>query len=184
MTPSRTRTLALSLVLAGTAIAFDSLSAQVGPGAQDQTPSGWAPPSFGLRFGWDNQQQSQMVGAQMRLPIVRGGEIELMPNMDISFLRGLREYQYNIEAVYVLDGRAGGLYGGGGLGIRNSVFMDGEGPRTELGYTGVAGIRIVNLGLVVPQIEYRWVFIRDAPITYQQLTLGLSVALWRPVAAR
>jgi hypothetical protein len=184
MSLRHTLTLTLSLLVAGTAVAVEDVSAQPVPGAQSQATSGWAPPSFGIRFGWDNQQQSQMLGAQLRLPIVPGGQIELMPSMDISFLRGLKEYQYNFEGVYVLDGRAGGLYGGGGIGLRNSIFTDGQGRRTERGYTAVVGLRLVDLGVVVPQIEYRWVFISDAPVTYQQLSLGLNLALWRPVARR
>jgi len=184
MSPSRTLTLTLSLVLAGTSLAFEGVGAQVVPGTQSQAASGWAPPSLGVRFGYDNQQQTQTLGAQLRIPILPGGQIELMPNMDISFLRGLKEYQYNIEGVYVLDGRAGGLYGGAGLGFRNSVFTAGEGRRTEMGYSAVVGLRLVNLGVVVPQVEYRWIFISDAPITFQQVSIGVNIALWRPVAQR
>lgn len=184
MTQNRTFALTLSVLLAGVSLAVGDVAAQIGSGAEDETATGWAPPSVGVRFGYDNQQQTQMLGAQLRLPIVPGGEVELMPSMDISFLRGLKEYQYNFEAVYVLDGRAGGLYAGGGVGLRNSIFTDGLGRRTELGYSAVVGLRLVNLGFVVPQLEYRWIFISDAPVTFQQLTIGVSIALWRPVPAR
>jgi len=179
MNTSRRATLTLWSLLASTALATQGLGAQVGPEAED--PGVWAPPSFGLRVGLDNKRRRNVVGAQVRLPIVPGGEIELMPSVDVTFLVGLREYQYNVEGVYVWDGRAGGLYGGGGLGFRNSVFADGAGRKTELGYTAVVGFRLVGLGLIVPQLEYRWVFVDAAPITYQQLTIGVNLALWRPV---
>ena len=39
---------------------------------------------------------------------------------------------------------------------------------------------MVGLGLVVPQLEYRWVNIKDAPFTYQQLSVGMNIALWQP----
>jgi hypothetical protein len=104
--------------------------------------------------------------------------------MDIAFLRGLKEYQYNFEGVYVWDGRAGGLYGGAGIGLRNSIFGSNPGRTTELGYTFVVGFRLVDLGIVVPQLEYRWIVIDEAAITYQQISFGVNLALWRPVPAR
>ena len=172
----------LAVVLLGSFLltATEPLAAQAG--GDDVAPGGWAPPSLGARVGYDNKQQNEVLGAQLRLPVLPSGELELMPSMDVTFLLGLKEYQYNIEAVYVLDGRTGGLYAGGGLGFRNSIFADGQGRRTETGYTVVAGFRLVGPYLIVPQLEYRWVFIDEAPVTYQQLTIGVNVALWRPVS--
>jgi hypothetical protein len=185
MNPNRRPTLILCVLLVSTAIATPSLTAQARPGAQAETPEGWAPPSFGIRGGYDNRKQRNLVGAQARLPVLPGGQVELMPSMDVTFLLlGVKDYQYNIEAVYVFGGRAGGFYGGGGLGIRNSLFGDAQVRSTKLGYTAVVGIRLVGLGLVVPQVEYRAVFISAAPISYQQLTLGVNIALWRPVRSR
>lgn len=184
MNPNRTLALSLSVLLAGAAVPVGTLAAQAVPGVQVQAPSGWAPPALGIRFGYDNQQQNEVLGAQLRLPIVRGGEIEFMPSVDVTFLQGLKEYQFNFEGVYVLDGRAGGIYGGAGIGLRNTIFSASQGRQTELGYSAVVGFRIVGLGFVVPQLEYRWVFIREAPITYKQFSFGLSVALWRPVPSR
>lgn len=130
--------------------------------------------------GIRQQTAAQRAGAQVRIPILPGGEVELMPNMDITFLRGTKSYQYNVEAVYILDGRAGGFYGGAGLGFRDAIFGLEPGRQTKMGFTGVIGIRLVGLGLIVPQIEYRWIFINDAPLTYQQLTVGVNLALWQP----
>jgi hypothetical protein len=185
MNPSRLTTLTFCVLLASTAVATQDLAAQARPGGQQEASSGWAPPSLGLRVGYDNQERRNLVGAQVRLPVLPGGQVELMPNMDITFLLlGEKVYQYNIEAVYVWDGRAGGLYGGGGLGIRNALFGNAQGHTTELGFTAVIGFRLVGLGIIVPQLEYRGVFISAAPINYQQLTLGVNVALWAPVTGR
>jgi hypothetical protein len=152
-------------------------------GAQEE-PEGWAPPSVGVHFGYDNRQRSSLVGGQLRLPVLPSGEIELMGSANASFVNGFTDYQYNFEVVYVLDGRAGGLYGGGGLGLRSALFSTTGGRTTEMGYTGVLGIRLVGLGLIVPQIEYRWIFIDAASFTYQQLTFGASLALWPHVRSR
>jgi len=176
--------LSLAVLLTGATLPAGKLAAQVVPGVQVQAPGGWAPPALGVRFGYDNQQQNEVLGAQLRLPILRGGQIELMPSVDVTFLQGLKEYQYNFEGVYVLDGRAGGFYAGAGIGLRNTIFTSSQGRETELGYSAVIGIRLVGLGLVVPQLEYRWVFIDEAPITYKQFTFGLSVALWQPTPSR
>ena len=180
--PSR-RCLPLLLALALSFVAPVALAAQ---GAQDEFPGPWAPPSLGVRGGYDNQQRRYVLGGQLRLPVLPRGQVELMPNVDVTFARGLKEYQYNLELVYVLDGRSGGIYGGGGIGWRNTVWNADPSDTSEIrstkaGFTAVLGIRIVELGLVVPQIEYRGVFIGAAPVSYQQLTLGLNLPLWRPV---
>jgi hypothetical protein len=184
MNLARATALTLSLLLASASAGLQHLEAQVVPGVGPQAPSGWAPPSLGIRFGYDNQQQNEVLGAQVRIPVLPGGAIEIMPSMDIAFLRGLKEYQYNFEGVYVWDGRAGGLYGGAGIGLRNSIFGSNPGRTTELGYTFVVGFRLVDLGIVVPQLEYRWIVIDEAAITYQQISFGVNLALWRPVPAR
>jgi hypothetical protein len=183
--PSR-RSLPLVLALALSLAAPVALAAQAGPGGQDEFPGPWAPPQIGVRGGYDNQQRRWVLGGQLRLPVVPQGQVELMPSVDVTFARGLKEYQYNLELVYVLDGRSGGIYGGGGVGWRNTVFNEDPTDPTVLrethaGFTAVLGIRIVELGVVVPQIEYRGVFIGAAPVNYQQLTLGVNLALWRPV---
>jgi hypothetical protein len=179
--PSRT-VLTQSLILLAFAAAACEVRAQAVPGALPG-PGGWAPPSIGVRLGFDNRQREEILGAQVRVPVVPSGALELMGSADITFLRGLKEYQYSVEGVYVWDGRAGGLYGGAGLGFRDTLYPDSPDRRTELGYTIVAGIRF-PIGLVVPQVEYRWIVIGEAPFTFQNLSIGLNLALWRPVPPR
>ncbi len=174
---------ALSLLALATT-APDTVLAQAVPGEVFRDlpgPGGWAPPSIGVRLGFDQKQRDEVLGAQLRLPILPSGDIELMASADVTFLLNLKEYQYNLEAVYVWDGRAGGLYGGIGLGLRNTIYPNTVDRSTELGYTAVIGFRLVGLGLIVPQLEYRWVVINEAPFTYQALSLGVNLAFWQPV---
>jgi hypothetical protein len=174
----------LILFLLALAVTAGELRAQAVPGEAAGQQGGlrsWAPPSFGVRLGWDQRQREEMLGGQVRIPIVPSGVVEVMGSADVTFLLNLKEYQYNLEAVYVLDGRAGGLYGGAGLGFRNSIYPGSVRRTTDVGYTAVAGFRLVGLGLIVPQLEYRWIFINDAPFNYQTLAIGVNLALWRPV---
>jgi hypothetical protein len=174
----------LPLILLSVVGTAGPLAAQRVPGEEPSPGPGWAPPSLGVRLGYDNKQRDQVLGGQVRLPVLPDGTVELMGSMDVTFLQNLKEYQYNLEGAYVLDGRAGGLYAGGGLGWRNTIYPDDVQRHTEMGFTALIGFRLVGLGLIVPQLEYRWVFIDAAPFTYQSLSLGVNLALWRPVAPR
>jgi len=183
---SRPTSALLTLALLALTASADPVLAQRVPG--ELPPSGssgftsrWAPPSFGVHLGFDQRQREEVLGGQVRLPIVPSGVIELMGSMDVTFLFNLKEYQYNMEVVYVFDGRAGGIYGGGGLGLRDTIYPDSPTRRNELGYTAVVGFRLVGLGVIVPQLDYRWIFINEAPFTFQTLSLGVNLALWRPV---
>lgn len=156
-----------------------STEAQAQLGRPTAEESGWAPVAVGVRVGYDNTQRQEMVGAQLRIPILPQGTVELIPSADVTFLSGLKEYQYNLEAVYVLDGRSGAFYGGGGVVWRNSIFGDpADGRETAQGYTILAGLRFVGLGFLIPQIEYRWNFVDELPFTLHQVTLGVDIALW------
>lgn len=181
--PSRRRTqaalvaLAISGCLGLTAphVAQAQLRAPLGASS-----GGWAPIGIGFRIGRDSALHYNVVGGQVRIPVVPNGALELMPNMDVTFARGEKEYQYNLELVYMVGGDVGGLYGGGGIGFRRARFgPDPAVPReTVRGYTGVLGLKITGLGRVAPQIEWRWVWVHKEDINPQQVTLGVTFALW------
>ncbi len=100
----------------------------------------------------------------------------------MTFLRGLKEYQLNLDAVYVVGGRTGGFYGGGGIGFRNSRFggtAQTVPPReTVQTFSVVAGGRFGGRGRIRPQLEIRWIFIEETTVDPQQLSFGVSFALW------
>ncbi|SVB96625.1 uncharacterized protein METZ01_LOCUS249479, partial [marine metagenome] len=79
---------------------------------------GWEPISIGVHAGYDNRNQQEMLGAQLRIPVLPSGRVELITNTDVTFLKSLKEYQTNFEAVYMLTPGRGGFYGGGGIGLR------------------------------------------------------------------
>lgn len=149
-------------------------------GAAAQSGSGWSPAQVGLRVGYDNNANATVVGAQLRLPVLPAGWLELVPSGDVTFLPGLKEYQFNGDAVFVLGGRRGGLYGGGGVAVRSSVF-DADGDReTRTGTNLVVGLTTRALLADVPlgvQIEARWVFL-DADFDPRLFSFGVNVPLW------
>ena len=146
----------------------------------DEQAAGWAPAAVGVRVGWDNAQQGQIVGAILRIPVLPNGLVELMPNADVTFQPGIKEYQVNVEAVYVSAGRTGGLYAGGGIGFRNSRFSPDPAAarRDDLTFSLVAGIRLGGLGRFRPELEVRWILDSEYARDPRPVYVGLSVALW------
>jgi len=155
-------------------------TAQGVPGGQDG--SSWPLPSVGAHFGYDQAASGEVVGVQIRVPVLRGGQIELMPSASVTFVTRLREYQYNVDAVWVSGGREGGLYLGGGLALRNSIFgSDPTSPRETLaGFQGVAGLKAGGGGTLVTQVEFRWVFLSEASYDPRSFSLGVNfpLSLW------
>lgn len=133
---------------------------------------------MGARAGVDSGVRNEVLGALLRIPILPSGGIELMPSVDVTFLRNLKEYQYNLEMVYVASGRARGVYAGGGVGFRNSIFGEDPDRSTVRTYSVVVGVRFVGASRFSPQLESRWVFVHELPVTPQQFTLGVAFALW------
>ncbi len=155
-----------------------ALEAQRRGRGQQQVPTGpWAPISIGAHAGYDEASNGTVLGAQIRAPIVRNGKIELMPSGSVTFLTGLKEYQFNLDAVFVTGGRAGGLYAAGGLAVRNTIFLDQPGQQTRTGFGWAVGIRSGSGSRVGMQLEVRQIFV-DADLRPRLLTFGLNFALW------
>lgn len=178
---SRIRTLVLAALVV--ALVPNAATAQ-GVGSPD-TGRGWAPVLVGLRAGYDSQSTRSVVGAQIHLPVLPSGYVELIPNGSITFLTGLKEYQTGVEAVAVSGGAGGGIYAGGGLGWRSTIYGDATRREWRSSPTVVVGARTGNdfgppLGA---QIEVRWVFL-DGPYTPRVLTMGVNFPLWGHVPGR
>lgn len=175
-TPRAAFPLAVAFLLA---LAPSSLLAQRMGGPPSGGGEGWAPIQIGVRGGYDYNSTGSLLGAQMHIPVLPAGWVELMPSTDVTFLTGLKEYEYNLEAVVVSGGRRGGFYAGGGLGWRNTIYDDGAGRETRRGGTVVVGLKTASMvgpGINV-QIESRWIFIRG-PVKPRTLTFGVNIPLW------
>ena len=153
-------------------------------GAAAQAPAepqqGWPAPEIGVRFGYDNSQQQEVLGALLRIPVLRNGHVELMPGGDVTFLRGLEEYQLNIEAVGLLSGRDGGFYGGGGIGWRNTLppdDLEGE-KQTFTTYSIVGGVKLTGVGPLSLLFEFRRIFASDLAVDPQTFGIGATIPLW------
>ncbi|HSW28557.1 MAG TPA: hypothetical protein VLH75_03590 [Longimicrobiales bacterium] len=140
---------------------------------------GWAPGWAGIRAGWDYNAQAAVLGAQLRLPAIPSGHAELVPNGDVTFLDGLREYQAGVDAVVVSGGRHGGVYGGVGMAWRSTVWEEGGPRETRSAPVTVVGVRSGTLGGAPfgTQLEMRWIWL-DGPFRPRVLTLGINFPLW------
>ena len=170
---------------AGAVLGLLSLTAPFGieaqrRGRQQPATAGWPSITIGAKGGWDSNANAEVLGAQLRLPLLRNGTLELMPTADVTFATGLKEYQYAVEALLIRGDRRGGLYLGGGLAFRNTIYgPDPTLPReTRLGYSVVVGSKFGGAsGGFGVQIEVRWVFVRDTPIDPQVVSFGVNVPL-------
>ena len=139
------------------------------------------PITIGARAGYDERARGAVLGAQIHLPLLRNGFVELVPTADIVFVTNAREYQYNLELVYVTGGRSGGLYGGGGAGYRDTVLNGTPtDPRSTIfGYSLVVGVRSGSAARFQTQFELRWIFLEDTNVRPVPVTLGINFPLWR-----
>ena len=151
-------------------------------GQEDATSQRWSPVSIGLYVGYDNQPSGEVAGAQMRIPVLPSGTGELLSGSNITFLNQLKEYQFNLEAVYNTGTTAGGLYLGGGLAWRNTMFGSEltAGRRTVRGYSIVGGLKAGGIAGTPfsPQLEVRWTFLKETALNPRVISLGVNVALW------
>lgn len=167
-----------SLLTLAFLLAPPSASAQLRPRSAPER--GWAPPQIGVHFGYDYNSTGSVAGGQLRVPVHPSGYVELVANGDITFLTGLKEYQYGVDAVVLSGGRRGGIYVGGGMVWRDTIYQDETETRETKRWPDiVAGLRTGQLGVlpITTQIEIRWVFV-DGPVNPRYLTLGINLPLW------
>lgn len=172
--PTGVRSLAVCAALA--ALLPGAAAAQLGPGQR----TGWPPAEIGVRVGFDNVQRQEVLGALVRIPILRNGSVELVPNADVTFLRGIKEYQLNAEAVYLWLSDDGGLYAGGGIGLRNTIppTIPPGGRETITTFSLVVGLKLTGLERVNPMVEFRRVFASDLAVDPQLISIGVTLELW------
>ncbi|HEV2132045.1 MAG TPA: hypothetical protein VGR27_13115 [Longimicrobiaceae bacterium] len=146
--------------------------ARVAPRAR--TPSA----EFGVRGGYDFDDEVASAGAQLRIPLTR--EIHLIPSGDVFLDDAPTQWQLNADAVFRPEG-LGGLYGGGGLAFASRDFdEDADGEReSRSGFNLLVGLDGGWLGgaTVRPFVEARWTNIDDyRPF---RVVLGVNVPIRR-----
>jgi hypothetical protein len=137
----------------------------------------WPAATIGAQVGYDDVSQGNVLGAQIRVPVLRNAKVALMPSANVTFLTGLKEYQLNLDAVFVPGGRRGGIYVAGGLAARNTIFLGESERETRTGVGVAAGILTGAESRVGVQLEFRQIFV-DEDLRPRLLTLGINVALW------
>ncbi len=156
-----------------------STSGQERPDASDERPQApWPAIQAGMRVGYDDGSNATVAGAQIRIPVLRNGWVELMPSADITFLTGLKEYQLQGDIVVLPSGARGGPYVAAGPMARSSIF---DGPEREIRYGASLALGFMSRGSgdvpIGTQLEIRWSFI-DAPFSPRTLMFGVNLPLW------
>jgi hypothetical protein len=171
-------TLLLALALTLPLAPAEAGAQRMGQAPQSGDAGGWAPAAAGFRVGYDSNERATVLGVQLRIPALPSGLVEIVPTADVTFVTGLREYQAGVDVVVVSGGRRGGVYAGGGWGMRNTIY---EGPErdTRRAFAAVFGLKTGALGgsSFGTQIEMRWVY-PDGPFRPKVLSLGVNFPLW------
>lgn len=144
--------------------------------ASAQGPGGGGGPprymgvSLGAHVGIDYLFEGFLIGGQGIFQIDPWGFVQLMPNAELEFRQGIRDWQANADASV---SPVRGIYLGGGVAYRNSIFEEADGRETRrgssvfVGYRDRAAPRRIN-----PQVELRWTFVAD--IRPRMLTIGVN----------
>lgn len=138
------------------------------------------PIEFGVRGGYDFEEDGGTAGAQFRIPLVR--QLAIVPSADVFFDESDTEWQINADAVVRPDALAG-LYFGAGAAFLNRDFdpldLDDD-SETEVGFNllvGLDGGRISGSSLR-PFVEGRWTTVEEYDAF--RLNVGINV----PVSGR
>lgn len=132
---------------------------------------------FGVRGGYDFEEDTGLAGAQLRVPLAY--QLLVSPSFDVFFEDSRTEWQANADLVLRPAGLAG-VYGGIGAAFLNGDF-DGSGDgETEAGFNVLLGLDGGRVGgsTVRPFAEGRWTNVEDYDAF--RLALGFNV----PVSGR
>ena len=173
-----TRALAASLLLLLGAAEID---AQVRRGRQADEQLRWASPSFGVRGGYDQRANAEALGAQLRIPLVRTGVVEVIPSADIVFLSGAKDYQYSLAAAWVPGGVRRGLFLTVGAAWRDTPLGQAvpvpTGRNTYFGYLLGVGVSS-GVGPLEFEFALRWTFLNDTTYRPNMGSIGINVPFW------
>ena len=110
---------------------------------------------FGVRGGYDFDDEAGSAGAQLRIPLAR--PIHLAPSGDVYFGDARTDWQLNADLV-VRPALLGGLYAGVGGALVRRDFDDTDERDTKAGYNLLVGLRSGRIAgtNVRPFAEARW----------------------------
>lgn len=174
---ARTAVFAILLLVTGAA----QIDAQVRRGRQVEEEPRWAPPSVGVRGGYDQRANAEVLGAQLRLPVVRSGVLEVIPSADVAFLNGAKDYQYSVEAAWVPGGVRRGIFVAGGVAWRDTPLGQAVpvpvGRNTYFGYVLGAGAAS-GVGPLEFEVAIRWTFLDDTTYRPNLASIGVNLPFW------
>lgn len=130
----------------------------------DRTPARapWEAAQFGVRGGYDFEEDVGSAGAQIRIPIVP--QLLLVPSADVFFGDDAPEWQLNGDLV-IRPYQLGGVYGGGGVALLSRDDPDDleDDEETEVGYNLLVGLESgrINGTSLRPFVEARWTGMDD-----------------------
>jgi hypothetical protein len=126
--------------------------------------------SLGAHVGINYLFEGFLIGGQGVLHVDPWGLLQLMPSAQIEFRQGIRDWQANADASLTAYR---GIYLGGGLAYRNSIFDETAGRETVRGTSVFVGFREPAIPRrVAPQLELRWTFV--AGIRPRMITIGVN----------
>lgn len=135
---------------------------------RDRSPSPWESAQFGVRGGYDFEEDVGSAGAQLRIPLVP--QLLLVPSADVFFGDddedgGAAEWQLNGDLV-LRPAELGGVYGGVGVAFMNRddpEDLDEDDEETEVGYNLLLGLESGRFGgtSLRPFVEARWTGVDD-----------------------
>lgn len=157
------------------------IDAQVRRGRQVDEELRWASPSIGVRGGYDQRANAEALGAQLRIPVVRSGIVEVIPSADVVFLSGAKDYQYTVQAAWIPGGVRRGLFLAGGIGWRDTPLGQAVpvpvGRNTYFGY--VLGVGVSSgVGPLEFEFAIRWTFLNDTTYRPNMGSLGINYPFW------
>jgi hypothetical protein len=152
---------AVGALLTGTACLLQAVALAQPVAAQGPPPAGgWNQGILlGGHVGLDHQAlfEAVVVGGQAHIMLDPWGRVTLLPNAELEFRSGIRDWQANADLA-VMPTR--GVYVGGGLAYRNTQYEEDVGKETRRGYSIFIGLRTPpaprRFGV---QGEMRWSFV-------------------------
>jgi len=129
---------------------------------------------FGVRGGFDFEDDQASAGAQIRVPVVH--QFAVAPSFDVFLGDEGANWQFNADGIIKPD-MLGGLYIGGGAAVLRREFDPVEGEETKLGWNALVGIdaqRIADTSLR-PFAEGRWTGVGD--FSSFRLVAGFNVPI-------